>query len=115
MVTTRRHITRVAVTTCALAAIVVAASCSSPKPVETNDISISNNKYVPNYAKIKMGTALTWHNDDGVDHTVTFDKSPTPNQLISPNGKAGFTPGVTGTFGYHCEIHKFKGQLVVVE
>lgn len=97
----------------ALVAVAGSSGCAPKKPEEVSEISIANNKYEPEVALTHLGSSIAWRNNDSIEHSVTFDASPTPNQLIAPGGKIGYTPGLNGRFAYHCRIHGFKGTIVV--
>jgi plastocyanin len=66
------------------------------------DISINNAKYRPKNLTVKVGTTLTWTNNDSVPQSVTsdspglFDSGP-----LQPGGKFSYTFSQAGTFPYH--------------
>lgn len=95
------------------------ASVVTPKTTavhRTVDIVGQGSKYAfqPRTITIKAGTILTWTNQTGVPHTVTFEGNGLPSVKVQP-GKgvsATFTRG--GTFGYHCTIHPYMHGAVIV-
>lgn len=89
--------------------------CKGPAPVETNLVEIRNNSYSPVVSKTRIASAVTFKNTDNVVHTITNDNAPTPNQTLDPGGEMIFNPGENIEINYHCEIHKFKGKLVVAD
>ncbi len=72
----------------------------------------------PETVTIKVGGTLTWRNQDGAAHTVTFAESPTPTPAelsLEPGGSATTTFTGVGTYQYRCEIHpSMTGRIEVV-
>ncbi len=82
-----------------------ASSSSAPKVSGTpvSAISIKGGKYRPKNVTIKVGSTLTWTNNDDVPETVTSD---TPGLFdsgqIAPNATWSYTFTKAGVFPYHC-------------
>ena len=78
-------------------------------------INIGNLSFIPSVLTIRTGTKVTWVNSDTVPHTVTSD---TANLFDSGTLLFGqsfsYTFTNTGSFGYHCNIHKIMRGIVVV-
>jgi plastocyanin len=111
-----------------------AESSSGSKPASTakgTQISLSQLMFMPATTTIKVGTTLTWTNDESISHTVTsgaatgVDKSTTLRSGEKPDGlfdkklpKKGdsfsYTFKKAGTFPYYCDIHKGMNATVVV-
>jgi plastocyanin len=78
-------------------------------------ISINNFAFNPSTLIIKVGTRVTWTNNDNVSHTITSDsgnllKSPT----LTPGQSFSFTFTKAGSENYHCSIHpSMTGQIAV--
>ena len=87
--------------------------------------------FMPATTEIKVGTTLTWTNDETISHTVTsgdptgIDKSTTLRSGEKPDGmfdkqlaKKGdsfsFTFDKAGTYPYYCDIHQGMNAEVVV-
>lgn len=84
---------------------------------ETKSITIEKFAFNPGTLTVKPGTAVTWTNRDGVDHTIVSD-SGSATQFTSDrlaNGAAyTFTFNQPGTYAYYCSIHpSMKGTIVV--
>jgi plastocyanin len=94
-------------------------------------IGLSQLMFMPAKTTIKVGTTLTWTNNESISHTVTsgkatgVDKSTTLRSGEKPDGlfdkelpKKGdsFSYKFTkvGTFTYYCDIHKGMNATVVV-
>jgi plastocyanin len=72
-------------------------------PAESGtNISINNAKYRPKNMTVKVGTTLTWTNNDSVPQSVTSD---TPGLFdsgaLQPGGTFSYTFSQAGTFPYH--------------
>ena len=95
-------------------------------------IKLSRLMFMPATTEIKVGTTLTWTNDEPISHTVTsgaatgIDASTSLRSGEKPDGvydeqlaKKGDTFSYTydqaGTYPYYCDIHKgMNGEIVVV-
>ncbi|HXR84670.1 MAG TPA: cupredoxin domain-containing protein [Hanamia sp.] len=95
------------------------ASCSksgsSSQPASNpNSINITGMSF-PATVTIKQGSTVTWHNKDGIAHTVTSDDATTFDSGTLPAGSSfSYTPNTAGTYSYHCNFHSgMKGTLIV--
>jgi plastocyanin len=64
---------------------------------------------------IKLGDTVEWVNRDGVSHTATSNSTPGggasfDSGLLGNSGSFSFTPSVTGTWVYFCEVHPVEMQ-----
>ncbi|MHB8651758.1 MAG: cupredoxin domain-containing protein [Minisyncoccota bacterium] len=78
-------------------------------------VNIKNFSFDPAELVVKVGTVVTWVNNDAVLHTVTSDSGGVLNSPVLSHGQS-FTFAVTnsGTLRYHCSIHPMmKGSVVV--
>lgn len=95
-----------------VAPIVPTVTKSSPT---TATISINNFAFNPSTTIIKVGSKVTWTNNDNVPHTITSDsgsllRSPT----LAPGQSFSFTFTKAGSENYHCSIHpSMTGQVAV--
>ena len=114
------HLSRVLV----VAALGVAAACSSstsgsgPGP---NQVFMQGSAFNPATRTVAVGTTVTWMNQDGFAHTVTYSSG------AGAAFDAGSVPGggsyqhtftVAGTVQYYCTIHGtpttgMRGTIVV--
>lgn len=84
----------------------------------TNKVAIENFVYTPQRITIKVGTTVTWTNQDSVGHTVTADddQEGPDSELLSQGQSYSFTYTKTGTFSYHCAPHpNMTGVVEVTE
>lgn len=83
---------------------------------QTAAIKIKSFSFNPSTLTVKIGTTVTWTNEDSTKHTVTSDSG---NELNSPQLSQGQTYSHTfnqaGTYNYHCSIHYSMSGKVIVE
>ena len=86
-------------------------TCNSS--VTEASVNIADFTYSPNSVTVAPTQTVTWANEDGTAHTVTFDSGPDcGNVAAGASLAANF--GSAGTFPYHCTIHpSMKGTVVV--
>lgn len=82
-----------------------------------NTVNINGMTFTPSTLTVKVGTKVTWKNNDGVTHTVTSDDGTSfDSGSLNSGGTFSFTPAAAGTYGYHCTIHAgMTATLVVTE
>jgi len=65
--------------------------------------------------QVKVGTTVTWTNNDVAPHTVTFrDSSLKSSGVLQQGAPYSYTFTRTGTFTYYCDIHEYMTAQVVV-
>lgn len=80
-------------------------------------VSIQGFAFKPADLTVKVGTEVTWTNNDPMAHTATslpgapaaFDSG-----VVAPGGTFSFTFTVVGTYPYYCKIHPFMLGNVTV-
>ncbi|OGI16584.1 MAG: hypothetical protein A3J63_01910 [Candidatus Moranbacteria bacterium RIFCSPHIGHO2_02_FULL_40_12b] len=88
----------------------------SPAPVENkvsaNSVTIQNFAFSPAELKIKVGTTVTWTNNDSVSHSI---KSAAFNSAVLANGDSfQFKLDKAGIYDYQCGIHpSMQGKIIV--
>lgn len=114
-----------------LFALVFTAGCGSkkddpsptPKPssatVEILDGAMTydddpTNDFSPNTLNVKVGTTVTWVNNDNAPHTVTADNGSFDSGMIQPGAKWSHTFNKSGKFSYFCTPHPWMKAKVVV-
>lgn len=80
-------------------------------------VNITNLMFTPSQITVKKGDTVTWTNNDSTAHTVVDDLSdvggPSSGE-IAPGASYSFTFTKTGSFQYHCSIHRsMRGTIVV--
>lgn len=70
--------------------------------------------FSPNPLEIKVGTTVTWTNNDSAPHTVTANDRSFESPRLDQGGTFTFTFTEPGTFEYFCEFHPNMTATVVV-
>jgi plastocyanin len=98
------------------------APTTAPTPTPTtaptstgNSVSIANFAFSPVSLTVKVGTKITWTNNDTVSHTVTADKGAFNSGPLAPGSTFSFTFTTAGTYSYHCNIHPSMMATIVVQ
>ena len=109
----------------ALAVLLIAAGCGStssastttPTPASTTsatNVTIQNFAFTPQTLTVKVGTTVTWTNNDSAPHTVTSASSMSTSATrtglfdsgtLNPGQTFSFTFAKPGTYFYECTIH----------
>jgi nitrite reductase (NO-forming) len=71
--------------------------------------------YSVNVLTIKVGTTVTWTNDDNQLHTVTAVDGSFDSGFLDPGATFSYTFGEVGDFEYFCLPHPWMRARVVVE
>jgi len=72
--------------------------------------------FSPLSLSVKVGTTVTWKNNDGIAHTVTSNDGTSFNGNLAAGGSFSYTTKTVGTFDYHCTIHPgMTGTLIVTQ
>ncbi|KKR80711.1 MAG: hypothetical protein UU73_C0004G0033 [Candidatus Daviesbacteria bacterium GW2011_GWA1_41_61] len=90
-------------------------SKSEQTVVETN-VKITKEGFVPQIIKVKIGTEVTWINEDKNSHQVISDlEGLDSDEPLLANDSFSFKFEKTGTFSYYDDLNpqKFKGTVVV--
>lgn len=96
----------------AVAPVPTSAADAATEAPASAAVSISNYRYVPEKQTVEVGGAVTWTNNDGVTHTVTFD-----GEDIKIKSGQTYTRSypTAGRFTYLCSIHPgMNGTIEVV-
>jgi plastocyanin len=100
-------------------------SCSKSKTSSTggsvnnnnpNSINISGMAF-PATTTVKVGSTVTWTNNDPMAHTVTSDDGSSFSSGSIDYGKSfSYVANTVGSFAYHCNFHSnMKATLVVTQ
>ena len=81
-----------------------------------NNIAIPGMSF-PATITVKVGSTVTWTNNDPMAHTVTSDDGTSFNSGSIDYGKSfSYTANTVGSFAYHCNFHSnMKATLVVTQ
>lgn len=100
-----------------------AATQPASQPATTPSLSASEARvtiqgfaFDPAELTVKVGTTVTWTNQDGTTHTITSDDAVWDSGRVSPGGTYIRVFDKVGSFSYHCSIHtSMKGTIVVTQ
>ncbi|MFF2503548.1 cupredoxin family copper-binding protein [Streptomyces sp. NPDC058067] len=89
---------------------------STAAPVTANAVAIKNFAFSPTRLKVKVGTRVTWTNQDTDAHTVTSAGSggPLHSAALATHATYSYTFTKPGTYAYLCTIHPFMTATVEV-
>ncbi len=82
---------------------------------EEESIDIKNFAFAPKTLTVKVGTTVTWTNQDSVGHTATSDDGSFDTGLLAKGESGSVTFNEKGTFTYHCTPHPYMKAKIVVE
>lgn len=87
--------------------------------VEANAVTIKDYAYGPKDIKVKVGTTVTWTNQDSVRHDISADKPSADapqSDLLAKGDSYSFTFKKAGNYGYYCGPHQYmKASVTVTE
>ncbi|HEY1953396.1 MAG TPA: plastocyanin/azurin family copper-binding protein [Gemmatimonadaceae bacterium] len=86
-----------------------------PGPVVTTDVSLKNLAFSPKAIQVSPGATVTFTNNDGIAHNITFSSAAVNGSTdFSTGARTVVMPNATGTYAYHCTIHPgMIGSIVV--
>lgn len=73
-------------------------------------VSIANFSFSPGTLTVKVGTTVTWRNNEDAPHTVTADDGSFGSNTLGQGDTFSFTFTEAGTFDYHCQFHGGAGH-----
>jgi YVTN family beta-propeller protein len=78
-------------------------------------VSIAGFAFGPDAATVKVGDSLTWSNDDGSPHTVTFRDGSANSGSILPGQTFTRKFDKAGAYEYFCSFHPYMTAKVTVQ
>jgi YVTN family beta-propeller protein len=93
---------------------VVVQQTSAPAAAGGPKVSIAGFAFGPQAIMVKVGDAITWSNDDGAPHTVTFKDGSAGSKALSPGQTFTRTFEKPGTYEYFCSFHPYMTASVTV-
>ncbi len=88
---------------------------SSNSQIKNVLVTIKNFNFDPNILSVKVGTKVTWTNEDSMSHTVTSKSGTILNSPTLQTGESfSYTFNTPGIYNYHCTIHPTMEALVEV-
>ena len=77
-------------------------------------VTMQNLAFNPAALTVKVGTKVTWTNQDSTAHTVTFDTGGATSDNLAQSATYKQTFSTAGTLTYHCKIHSTMTGTVTV-
>ncbi len=77
-------------------------------------VTIKDFAFHPSAVTVKVGSTITWTNQDSAGHTVTFDTGGVTSGTLATGATFSNTFATAGTFTYHCAIHSSMTGSVTV-
>ncbi len=72
----------------------------------TAEVTIKGFAFAPTTLQVKVGTTVTWTNQDSAPHTITSDTGAWKDSPDLPTGQSfSFTFTQAGSYPYHCGVH----------
>jgi plastocyanin len=96
--------------------IALLAAGSGGASASPNDVtvSISNFTFNPSDLHVKVGSKVTFKNDDDIPHRVAATDGSFYSKALDTDDKASFTFSKVGTFPYFCTLHPhMQGKIIV--
>lgn len=98
----------------ALAAAWVLAAMSVAM-AEDAGITIDNFTFNPPRLTVKVGTTVTWTNQDDIPHAIASTANAFKSKALDTDDKFSFTFTTPGTYEYFCSLHPHMKATIVVE
>ncbi len=92
---------------------------SGASPAAGATVAIKVFAFNPSPLQVKVGTSVTWRNQDDIGHTVNSGTHDTPgvplnSGILNLNSTYSFTFAQAGTYSYYCQRHpSMQGSVVV--
>ncbi len=77
-------------------------------------VTIQNLTYQPATLQVRVGTTVTWTNQDNVSHSVTFRNGMKDSGLFAQGQSFSYTFNTPGTYQYYCTVHPSMVATVIV-
>lgn len=68
-------------------------------------VTMQNIAYQPANMQVRVGTTVTWTNQDSVPHSVTFKNGMKDSGLFTLGQSFSYTFTTPGTYQYYCTVH----------
>jgi len=100
---------------CALAAVGQLAPTASAEASQGTVVKIDNFTFNPPTLKVKVGTTITWKNEDDIPHTVLATDKTFKSSALDTDDSYSFTFATVGAYEYFCSLHPHMTGKIEVE
>ena len=77
-------------------------------------VSINNFAFTPRELTVDVGQTVTWANDDGAPHGLTYKDGAKGTELLLPGAQFSRRFDTAGTYDYICAVHPYMSGTVTV-
>jgi len=98
-----------------LALLAPHAAVAESAATAATEVKIDNFTFAPQRLAVKVGTTVTWTNEDDIPHTVVSTSLAFRSKVLDTDDKFSFTFTTAGTFEYFCSLHPHMTATIVVE
>jgi amicyanin len=82
--------------------------------IGVNHMNMQNVAYQMAHIQVRVGTTVTWTNQDSVPHSVTFKNGMKDSGLLYQGQSFSYTFNSPGTYQYYCTVHPYMVATVTV-
>jgi amicyanin len=87
---------------------------ASTPVTNVTQVTIANFAYAPSTIQVKVGTTVTWTNQDSAPHTVTFKNGMKDSGWLRQGQSFSYAFTTPGPFDYYCTVHPNMVARVIV-
>jgi amicyanin len=77
-------------------------------------MNMQNFAYQYTTMRVRVGTTVTWTNQDSAPHSVTFKNGMKDSGLLYQGQSFSYTFNTLGTYQYYCTVHPYMVATVTV-
>ena len=87
----------------------------SPARAADATVKIDNFTFAPQQFSVRIGTTVTWDNEDDIPHTVASSTKLFRSNALDTGDRFSFTFTTPGVYQYFCSLHPHMIGTIVVE
>jgi amicyanin len=99
----------------AFAALLQSLTFAAPGFAADASVTMDNFTFNPPSLTVKVGTAVTWTNQDDIPHTVASKTKAFKSKTLDTDDVFSFTFTTPGVYEYFCSLHPHMTGTIVVE
>lgn len=98
-----------------LVGVIAFSGCTqNQQNIPPNTVMIQNFAFNPNSITVKVGTNVTWVNQDSASHTIVGDNGTFQSNNLANGANYTYNFTKAGEYSYHCSIHpSMVGKIIV--
>jgi plastocyanin len=97
-----------------LGAALAAAGLAPVVAAGDTTVKIDNFTFGPEQITVKVGTTVTWVNEDDIPHTVVASGKAFRSKALDTDDKFSFTFTAPGSYEYFCSLHPYMKAMITV-